>query len=468
MLSLFDAINNLFATPLLIDWTVLGAQMAYLVFIIVRESARRHDRNLYAILIAGTLLVMVQGQAWWILSRLASASYVVHLSQLVTRDGARLANCYLALAMTCFAIARWLAQRLARSRRSAAAAVPVARVTSVAGSVAARVPYMFVAAVTVAAGAVTIFLAGGLKQALSTPGQLIAGASVFLVLAGMGKVPVLSRLSEGVRPTGPAIVLLFLALAVTLVNSRFLTLFIIIQIVVTAHYCRRPVRRRALGIFGVAAVIVMLGFGLYRDFGVVSAGDPSQSSPSSFVSKRLSSGVVDWFYSLNVEDFAGFAGILTYESHSPAGIAHDYGISTLGFIPHLLPNTVRNDPALPFKGAADFVEGAYPYRGSVVPGGFEIAYAGFGLLGVLAFGSALGFASIWMDVAVRKRQAAGDALVFCVVSVAVLQMIRGTFASSIFFALADVAVVFLYRWVAAMRRAPAPSLGHLPRATRTN
>ena len=464
MLSIFDAFNAWLATPMLIDWMLLGAQVVYLASVIIREAARPHDRNLYALLIAGTLLVMVQGQDWWMLSRLHNAAYLVHLNQVVTRDGVRLANGYLALAMACFALSRWTARRLSRSRRGPEST----HRDGLVQPAAIRVPYLFVAAVTAVGAAVTIVLAGGLKQALSTPGQLIAGASVFLVLAGIGKVPALALLSRGTRPTLLAVTLLLAAVAVTLLNSRFLTLFILIQVVVTAHYCRRPVRRRSLGIFGLAAVLVMLGFGLYRDYGVVSAGDPSQASASSFLDKRVSSGVIDWFYSLNVEDFAGFAGILTYESRSPTGIVHDYGISTLGFIPHLLPNAVRNDPALPFNGVTKFIDGAYPYKGSVVPGGFEMVYAGFGFVGVLLFGSVLGYASIGMDSAVRRRQAAGDALVYCVVSVAVLQMIRGTFASSIFFALADVSIVYIYRWVAGMKRTRAPSLGPMPRVAEVN
>lgn len=442
ILRFFDGIDTALGTKLLVDWILLVAQCVVLLFLIVREASKRSDRNLFTILIALTFLVLVQGQAWWTLLRVQNAAYTQQLYNVISRDGARLANAYVAFAMGLFMIGRAVARR-SPPRQCCSHRTDVDTV---------RIPYTFVAIVTLVGAVAAVASAGGVSNAIQNPGQQLAGQSLLLIVAGMGKMPTISLLNRGLRPTLPALALAAVTLVVTLFNSRFLMLFVLAQFIIVSHYCRRPVRRVTLAVAAVVGVVVMLLFGLYRDFSAVRAVDPTIGSTGTYLSQRVSLGVADWFYSYNVEGFSGFAGILTYDQAVPGGIAHDYGISTLSVATHLLPNALRTDPALPFKGVYDYLTSVYPYHASIVSPGFEMAYAGFGLIGVLVLGFVLGYASVRLDSAMRSRQAAGNALVLGVVSVQILQVIRGTFSNAIFFGLADIALVVVFQGLARVHR----------------
>lgn len=436
VLQIFDWINTALSTPLLMDWVLLAAQILVLTYLIVREATRKVDRNLYLILVCLTILLLFQGQAWWTFAQFQGATLELQLNHVISLNGARLANLLLAAATGCFLIGYVTAGR----RKHIGSISP--RLTT------SRVPYIFVTAVTLSAVVGVVALVGGISAAFDNPGRIVGGQALLLILAGMGKIPALATLNRGARPRPYAIGLLALTCIVTLINSRFLLLFILAQVVLISHYRVRPIRRLTLGAGAVAAIVVLLGFGLYRDFAAVTVVDPAIAGPNAFFSQRASQGVVDWFYRLNVEGFTGLAGIVTADQDTAGGINHDYGLSTLAVFPQLVPNSLRNDPALPFKGVADAIASAYPYHASFVPAGFELAYAAFGLVGVLLLGFGLGFASKRIDLVIRARSANGDALMPVVLSVQVLQVVRGTFATSIFFGLGDAAIVTLYRLVA--------------------
>jgi hypothetical protein len=422
--------------PLFVDWSLLAAQCAVLLFFIVRGAAKQRDRNLYALLVPLTLLLLVQGQAWWVLARLQYASYLVQLNHVITRDGARLANLYLSAAMLFFLLGYTIASRVQPG--SAAAPLKLA---------AQRHTPRTVVAVLTALGAAGVFaLAGGAQGALENPGRAIAGQTFLLVIVGIGKMPALADLSAGKRPSKYSVALIVVTFAVTLLNSRFLALFVAAQAGILAHYCWKPLRRRMLTAGAVVGVMVLIGFGLYRDFAAVSTVErvPLANGVQGFLEYRAPTGIVDWFYSLNVEGFAGFAGIVTADEQLPGGIRQDYGISSLSFVTHMFPNSVRTDPASPIKSVNDYLDSVYPYNGSVVPPGFELAFGGFGILGVLLLGGLLGYGMKALDRGLRLRSASGKALLFGVVSVQILQVIRGTFAGAIFFGLADAVLTGIY------------------------
>jgi hypothetical protein len=88
-LQFLQAIDAGLGTRLAPDWLLLAAQFAVLVAVAVVELARSRNRNLVAILVAGTLMVLVQGQDWWVLAHLQTSSYVRQLLHVVTLDGSR-------------------------------------------------------------------------------------------------------------------------------------------------------------------------------------------------------------------------------------------------------------------------------------------------------------------------------------------------------------------------------------------
>src|SRR5437870_13859744 len=97
-----------------------------LLAVAVSEIRRPRNRNLVAILVVATLLLLVQGQAWWIFTKLETASHVQQLFQLITADGARLANLYLALAVTAFTVLYFAASRRRRAATDSRPPVAVA------------------------------------------------------------------------------------------------------------------------------------------------------------------------------------------------------------------------------------------------------------------------------------------------------------------------------------------------------
>jgi hypothetical protein len=416
-----------------LDWLLLYLQVAALVVIVVRELIRLHRRNLYAVLIAGSLLVMVHGQAWWMFAQfdLTGYSYFQHLNQFITLDGARRANVYTALAVAvlvaAYGISMWRIRALPPDHGQ-----PPSR-----SILASKRTIVIGAGVFVAGAAFVVYLAGGPIEALLRPGQSFArGLTMFLLIASVGKVPALYRLSTGLRPTVREFVLFAATTALVLLNSRFLAVFLLLQLTLTANYCRRELSRLVL--FGALAAVfsVLIVFGLYRD--ELAKQQSGYANPEDYVERRLDS-ITNWFYRANIEGFAGFAGLLSVEDRD--GLTHDFGVSELRVLTQFVPYSIRTDPALPFAGIATYLQGLYPYSGSVVTPGMENAYAHFGMPGVLGLGGLLGWLATWLHVSMSSPRT--NRLIVGLVSVHALQLIRGSFFNTLFFGISEVLVVLM-------------------------
>ena len=219
-----------------LDWLWLFAQVAVLAGIVIQSVARSSGRNLFVILIALAMLVMVQGQAWWMFNKFqeSGVNTLLHLNQVISLDGARRANVIAGFSVLSFAAAYVLV-----SRR-----IPGLRTHTKPRSTAPLLDLRLAAPLFLFSAVMVAQLAGGLPTLLSLPGQsLVHGLTMFLLLAWVGKIPFLHRVATGIRPGRSEAALFAVTFLLFLFNSRFLTVFLLLQTLVMANYCLREVPR---------------------------------------------------------------------------------------------------------------------------------------------------------------------------------------------------------------------------------
>ncbi len=433
-----------------LDWFCLYLQIVLLLIIIVRELVRKRNRNLYAILVSATLLLLVQGQAFWVFSQLESGgkSALQILNNVISFDGARQANFYIGLGIICFVVAYFISSRRWKSVAPDPLSAPAFR----AG------PFSYVV-VAIWLGLVSMLLfdrVGGLDLMIEQPGRLIAGQTVYLLGLDLGKMPLLYKLAAKDRIRMLDLLLWMVSFLVTMFNTRFLAAFMVFQILLVVNYCRRETPRWVLGGIGTTAILFLVLFGLYRDsafrFGTIGPSEWTQYI-------GYSESPLEWFYRTNVEGFSGVAGALTYEQVTQP-FNHNLGLSELNIFLLLIPNAIRANPGLPFSAISQSLMSSYPYTGSVVPSGFERAYGYWGLLGILGYGTLLGVMTrrfhVWATNPGSKQ------LPVILVSVQLLNGVRGfIFGALVFFGLGDLAMLWLYQTILRFTgRRRAPSAGN--------
>lgn len=422
-----------------VDWAWLYLQVAILAGVAGWELVKRTDRNLYAILIAVAMLVMVQGQTWWMFAEFerSGALTLRQLGHTVSLSGARDANTYIGVSVLCF-----LLTYLFFSLSSASAVRANSRRSQ--RQLGGVLFYSGIVGLTVFAGLLLLYWAGGLWTALTKPGQGMVGLTMFLILTGIGKLPILRNLADGSKINALDLALFGLVAGLFLLNSRFLTAFLFLQVVLVFNYCRREIPRRAFIGLAFLMILIFVVFGLYREY--TARYDEVRLEPvveflTSYADLR---GVVDWFYGFNIEGFTGFAGILTYED-SLGAIKYDLGVSELSIVTKFVPYWLRDAPGLNVTQLTEALKSQYPYDESIVPPGFENAYGHFGLSGVLALGGLLGYLAFWLHR--RMSEANRDRLLIGAVSVHVLQIVRGSFHNTIFFGISEIVMVVIFRLV---------------------
>lgn len=420
------------------DWLLLYLQIFLLGAMIIPQLLRRKNRNLYAVLIAGTMLVLVQGQIWWMFNLFEQGhTQITHILQYIVIDAAQRANWYVTLCVICmYTVFTFLTAITPKNLVGDGHGLPLIVSTRESGFSLALV-FVWVSLVTF----LLVRLRGGLVGLVMQPGASVPGQTLFLIALGVGKIPFLRRLAAGLRLRLLDVGLLAVVFTLILLNSRFLSAFILLQTIFTYNYCRYEIKRRYLILTTVVLIAIFFGYGLYREY-LNFYTTINTANIVEFFSIRLSgSDILGWFYAKNVEGFAGLAGILTYEQKNN-GLNHDFGISTLSFFTQLLPNAVRTNPNL-FKPLADYLEAFYPYNGSIVASGLENAYAHFGVLGIGGLGILLGCLTHWLHIQMRYPRT--DKLQIAILSIHILDLIRGPFRNVLFFGLADLAILWLYR-----------------------
>ncbi|HWZ15280.1 MAG TPA: hypothetical protein VNW95_08575 [Mucilaginibacter sp.] len=421
----------------LIDWTLLFIQISLLIFIIFSEILRKKQRNLFAIFVSATLLILVQGQAWWVFRQFETLK-VTRLDVVIntfTLDNARTANYYYTICLLCFAFTVLLFRKLRWSKlKKTVSEVPKPR-----PSVAA---YLFVGIWTMMMSGLLITQVGGLNSALTKPGQNVGGQTVFLLAIGIAKWPLILKIINRQKINIFDILLFSIAILITLFNSRFLTAFALLQLFVVINYCRKEISRKVIFLMIVPAIVIFFIFGLYRDFAYRFGTVGASEAASKFTSAVDEFSVLDWFYRDNVEGFTGVAGIINKQVRS-GDFHYDFGVSEFVVFMDYIPNSIRNDPNGSFVGLSKYFEKTKPYSGSVVPSGFEQAFGHLGLSGMVIYSLFLGTLIPYFHYYARRY---GLLRIVCLLlSVHLLNGVRASiFGSIMFFGVADLVMFGLY------------------------
>src|SRR5665647_1398421 len=220
-------------TDFKLDWFYLYIQIIVLMAIPAREFFRKQRRNLYAILIPLTMLILVQGQAWWMLNQFEADNLTImqHMYQNISSDGFRLANLYAFFSVISLAITYSWFSLYRKSIRTEVVSLPHCSVKPSFHS--------FLIALLVLSFAFTIIdVAGGFESALTNPGlTFVHGLVLFLMLLWLGKLPFLNNIAANRRNNWLDIALFTVVTLVFLLNSRFLAFFILLQWWILHHYC---------------------------------------------------------------------------------------------------------------------------------------------------------------------------------------------------------------------------------------
>ncbi|HEY4304187.1 MAG TPA: hypothetical protein VGM82_06965 [Gemmatimonadaceae bacterium] len=420
---------------LTLDWFWLALQTAALFVMIGAQLRRRQNRNFYALLIPVAFLILMQGQAWWAFHQFATTGQrtMEQLYNVFDIDAARRANLYVGLGTIAYVLG-WWAMR--------GEVVTVGEPTPVRSYPSPRFPaYLLCAIWTAASAYLLVGQAGGLDLAIAQPGRLIEGGTVFIIAVGLAKWPLIQRIASRQRPRIADVAFWGASTLITLFNSRFLTAFAIIQLLVVLNYYHREIRRRTIAAMVVPALGIFIVFGIYRDY-AFRFGTVGTEAAHEFLSRPEEWNVADWFYRTNVEGFTGVAGALAYEHQHP--FDYDFGISELNVFTRLVPNSVRNDPSMPFASIVTSLDNVYPYSASVVASGIELANGHLGLAGVLIYCAMLGVLTVWFDR--RAREIRPGRLAYLILSAQLLNGVRASlFFSIVFFGLGDLITLTVYR-----------------------
>ncbi|MBU6359403.1 MAG: hypothetical protein WCL57_00770 [Chloroflexota bacterium] len=422
------------------DYVLLLFQATCLGLIVVRALQRSQHRNLFALLIPTTLLILIYTQAGWVLQQFEQkeSSIIVHLTQEISLSAAQFAI-QLMIGLTLAYLIAYLS--FAPQTKYLAHHIKPASVQ--------QIHYLLVGVWQIGFGFILIQTLGGLTNMINQPGQAVGGQTMLLIAISIGKLPLFYKISRCQRIHPIDIVLFSSTFLLTLFNSRFLASFILIQFLLIYNYAVREVPRKAMFYAVLALILIFIGYGLYRDNAALNP-DLSVSERLAAILDRAGSdeNPINWFYRTNVEGFAGLAGLLTHiEKNGP--ITHDLGLSNLTLFTQLIPNSLRNNPNLPFGTLASYFSSFYPYTGSVVPSGLENAYAHFGIFGILGLGILLGYLTRYLHWQLRLPTL--NRLLWALLSVQVFNLIRGTFRNALFFGLADFVMCNLFMFILSLK-----------------
>jgi len=423
------------------DYLCLYLHVLLLFFVILRECLRSSQRNLFVILTASVFLFLVSGQAWWMLSFLEEngGGGMMHLYQYVSLPAARLANLYVGIAVVCFSILYFILGLKPIQKKIVRRHVNRSQSTN-------KLVYFSLFLWVIGISIILTISAGGLIASLSSPGTNYShGVTMLLILLSIGKLPLFYKIVSNSEITKLDVVLFLVVLLFTLLNARLNVALILLQLLIFINYCKHEISLRALLFVPVIAIILFIGFGLYREFASRESGVITLNEFITFIVAFVDvSMVINWFYAMNVEGFAGLAGVLTY-AQSIGGLPFDFGVSNISFITQFIPGDLRTDPSSPLSEFSEFLRTIYPYEGSVVRPGMEIAYSNFGVFGIILFGALLAYLAKHFHHVMLSLKSSTLTLAIGLISVQSFHSIRGPFSNALFYGLSDLFMLLIFR-----------------------
>jgi hypothetical protein len=354
----------MFAERILVltQFLVLGTLLGRDLFL------KKNEGNLVSILFYSFLLFTVSGQNLYVLSVVEAGEIPLHLfGHTISEQGFKTATLLVTLSVMVMSFISEYSeiqrpQQHVNSRRKYKAEKPLNPAY-----------YTIVYAITFTAIAWLTAVLGGIQALLFSPGQMVGGQVLPLILMQIAKFPITYKIINKLKIDRLDVWIFIPYIIVTMLNSRRQSIVPLLQLIIAYHYyCNRiKISRLIFAVIPVFFIVFVYGF--YRDFNNFY----TEYTWSNFVEFYDKNSFFESFYRLQVEGFSGLAGIVSYDLTN--GISYDFGLSNLKVIVQLLPYEIRNSA---FKDLAETVYNVYPYQGSVVPTGYEAAFANFGVLGI--------------------------------------------------------------------------------------
>lgn len=420
------------------DWLWLYFQIFILAYIAGRELLKRNNRNLFAILVPLTILILVQGQTWWVFKQfeITKQTQLQIVMNIFSLDIARTANIYLGMGVISYFFTFLIYKNLRPQIKTPTL------LSSISLPKPTRSSYIFAGIWTFSIAILLINKVGGLESAINKPGQMIGGQTVFILAIGLAKWPLILKIIRKQKINIIDISFFIVAVLITLFNSRFLAVFALLQLWIALNYCRKEISPLKITLMTIPLLGILFVFGIYRDF-AYKYGTIGFEAAEIYSESSINFDALDWFYRYNVEGFTGLAGIINYKREA-GGLEYDFGISEFSIFLNYIPNSIRNNPNLFFADISNFFKDIYPFSGSVVPSGIELSFGHFGLIGMLLYFSLLGFLTAYFHYQAKKI--GSHQVTVLLLSVQLLSGVRGSiFGSIMFFGLADLITMWIYR-----------------------
>ena len=413
---------------------LLYASFCLLLCLGYTEFTRRGTANVILLALVAESLLLVQGQALFVLAGLSGQPVILYPGpepKVISAAGFTIANLCVTASLVVLAITYALTRPTPQNpplRHPQRGAIETA-------------PSYAAAAGVVALGIIgLVVLFGGLRHLLHNPGTMVGGQTLLLILLFWGKMPLLHKTAYHRRPVWIDHALFLLVLFFLMFNSRLLALIAIAEYGILHHYRSASRRLGARAIVGcITALLVVFVYGTLRNFAdLFHTYDLRLLRLYYLLPATHALNPLALLYERDESTFSGLAGILSaYCAH---GISYDFGASNLQLLLHFLPNAARSGV---FANLQQWVSTVYPYHGSVLPGGYEAAFAHFGFVGVLLFSIAVG----WLPALLHRRltDPGADSLFYGIVAANMLTVFILDWWGVAFFLLADLAVLCGYR-----------------------
>lgn len=275
---------------------------------------------------------------------------------------------------------------------------------------------------------------GGIYGMILMPGQnLDPGLTMFLMLLGIGRFPLYEALLNKRKTNFYKSLAFFLVFLIYILNSRFLAVFIILELITVLLKMRLLSLYRFFYLNFLILSIVIL-FGLYRNF---TSDTNSEEYILTYIYEYFFSGeLLNWLYYSNIEAFIGLAGIVSYDDIY--GINFDYGLSHLSYIFKLVPYFIRDL----FSDEVKYLDNLYPYNRSIISSGLENAYAAFGLFGIVLFSIFISFLYNYSNSKINSNS--NFLILYIVLPISMLHLLRGLIGGTLLLCFVQFLLIRLY------------------------